>query len=59
MLLRSDVERIVENILSNLSIEVSPGDFTNPNTRKIELLLGDKVITTAYFDIVQTRPYEG
>jgi hypothetical protein len=58
MLTRADVERITENVLSELSIHVRNGDFTSPNTRVIELKLGDKVISTDYFDVVQTREYD-
>ena len=59
MLTRADVERITENVLSELTITVRSGGFTDPNNRTIELKLGDRVITTAYFDVVQTSEYEG
>jgi hypothetical protein len=59
MLTRADVERIIENVLSELTIEVKGGDFTSPNSRKIVLKLGDRVISTDYFDVVQQREYEG
>lgn len=58
MTVRADVERIVENILCDLRIEVTDGGFTNPNSRKITLLLGNRVLDTAYFDVVQKREYE-
>jgi hypothetical protein len=59
MLTREDVERITENVLSQLHIVVRNGDFTMPNYRVVELKLGDRVISTDYFDVVQTREYEG
>jgi hypothetical protein len=59
MLTRTDVERIIENVLNTLSLNITSGGFTDPNSRKIELKLGDRVISTEYFDVVQTREYEG
>jgi hypothetical protein len=59
MLTRADVERITENVLSELSINIRGGDFTSPNTRIVELKLGDRIISTDYFDVVQKREYEG
>lgn len=58
MLSREDVERIVENVLRDVSISVTPGDFTDPNSRKICLEYKDRIISTAYIDIKQTREYE-
>jgi len=60
MLSRTDVERIVENsIRENLTINVSDGDFTSPNSRKIEVRYGTEVIATEYFDVKEQREYEG
>lgn len=59
MLTRADVERIIENVLSELSIEVRRGDFTDPNSRKVELKLGERILSTDYFDVVQQQEYEG
>lgn len=59
MLTRPDVERIIENVLSDLRIEVSDGDFTTPNSRTVTLKLGDRIISQDSFDVVQTREYEG
>jgi len=56
---RDDVVRITENVLSELHLEIRNGGFTDPNSRTVELRLGDRVITTAYFDVVQTDEYEG
>jgi hypothetical protein len=56
---RDDVERITENVLRNLTLELERGDFTNPNYRTIVLKLGDKEITSVSFDVVQQREYEG
>lgn len=59
MLNRTDVERIIENVLSDLSIRVKNGNFTDPNNRTVELSYKDKVISTAYFDVRQASEYEG
>lgn len=71
MLTRADVERIIDNVISErglmtkdefiqgLSLEIRNGGFTDPNSRKVELRLDDKVISTAYFDVVQASEYEG
>jgi hypothetical protein len=56
---RADVERIVEGVLSQLRLNVYSGGFTDPNSRKVELTLGGKVISTAYFDVVQMGEYKG
>jgi glutamate formiminotransferase len=56
---RDDVERIVENILRELTIEVKDGEFTSPNNRTIILKLGDRELSRTWFDVVQTREYEG
>jgi len=56
---RADVERIAENIISSLKITVTRGDFTDPNTRIIELKYKDTVIDTASFNVVQRDEYEG
>lgn len=59
MLTREDIERITENLLTQLSIEVTDGDFTSPNYRTIKLKLGDRIIDQTTFDVVQKREYEG
>lgn len=59
MLNRADVERIIENVISNLSIEVADGDFTDPNKRTITLRHNSKVISEAYLNVVQKQEYEG
>lgn len=56
---RDDVERIVENVLRDLSIHVNNGDFTDPNKRTVLLMYKGKEIDRASFDIVQTDEYEG
>lgn len=58
-LTRADVERIIENVLSNLTIEVKTGNFTMPNQRTVVLRLGDRVLSSDYFDVVQKAEYEG
>lgn len=59
MLTRADVERITENVISQLTIEIKDGDWTNPNSRTIILKLGDRVLSQDYFDVVQKGEYEG
>ena len=51
MLERADVERIIENVLEELSIEISGSDFYDQNARQIQLLYGKKIISTAYFTV--------
>ena len=46
---RADVERIVENVLKNLSVEVLPS--INSNRLVLELKLNGDVISTSYFSI--------
>lgn len=59
MLDRADVERIIENVIRELKIEVTTGDFTMPNSRKVVLIFRNEIIDSDYFDIVQKREYEG
>ena len=59
MLTRADVERITENIIKELKIEVSNGDFTDPNSRKISLVYKNQIFGTDYFNVVQKDEYEG
>lgn len=55
MLTREDVERITENVLRNLTLEMERPCFTDPNSRTIVLKHDGKVITRTSFDIVQQR----
>ena len=57
MLTREDVERITENVLRELRIEVRVGDFTSPNSRTVMLIHGDRLISSDYFDVVQQDEY--
>jgi hypothetical protein len=59
MLTREDIERITENVLRELSLDVTNGGFTDPNSRCVILKLGETEITRAYFDVKQQREYEG
>lgn len=56
---RADVERIIENVLKELSINVKGSNWTDPNNRTIELKYKNEVISTAYFDVVQADEYRG
>jgi len=57
MLVREDVERIVENVLRNLTLEMIARDFTNPNSRCVSLKLNGREIDRVYFDVVQKDEY--
>ena len=50
MLNRSDVERIVETMLRDITIEVKT-DPDDSNYRKVSLLYNNKMFTESYFDI--------
>lgn len=54
-----DLNDLVAFLRENLRLEVDRGHFTDPNNRRINLMLGDTEITSASFDIVQQREYEG
>ena len=56
---KHDVERIVETMLSEFSMVVKPGDFTDPNCRTIILKYKGIEVTRTYFDVVQKDEYEG
>jgi hypothetical protein len=59
VLTREDVERITENVLRNLALEMEREDWTNPNQRTIVLKHNGQVISRTSFDVVQAREYEG
>ena len=50
MLNRTDVERIVENMLKDISIDVKTVS-DNPSYRKIELLYNGKIFSETFFDV--------
>jgi len=56
---RDDVERITQNVLRELSIEIKDGGFTDPNSRTVLLKLGDTVLSETWFNVVQRDEYEG
>lgn len=55
MLTRADVERIVENVLAQLTLEIRPGGGTN--CKDIVLLLGDREITRATIDVTSEATF--
>lgn len=56
MLNRTDVERIIENTLKDLSISVvKVDDYISPNDRKVVLSYKDIVISETYFDVVEQQ----
>jgi len=59
MLIKEDVERITENILRELTLELDRDNFTDPNNRTIILKLNGREIDRVSFDVVQKREYEG
>jgi len=59
MLNRDDVQRIVENVLRDLTLEIKNGDFTDPNSRTIFLKYNGQEIDRVSFNVVQEREYEG
>lgn len=71
MLTRSDVERIVSNVIADkglitkedfiqgLTIEVQNGNFTMPNYRTVVVKFDGVEITSDSFDVVQKREYVG
>jgi hypothetical protein len=59
MLIREDVERIVEGVLKDLTLEMMGSTFTDPNDRTIVLKLNGREIDRVTFNIVQRREYEG
>ena len=56
---KHDVERIVETMLSSLTLEVKDGGFTDPNSRTILLKYKGTELSRTYFDVVQKDEYEG
>ncbi len=59
MLTREDVERITENVLRNLTLEMEEVCFTGPNYRTIVLKYNGNVISRTTFDVVQKKEYYG
>lgn len=55
----SDFEQLKRYLRENLSIKVERGFFTDPNSRIITLRLEGEEISSASFDVVQAREYEG
>ncbi len=57
---RDDVERIVENVLQELSIEIKDGDyFSGANNRTIILNYKDREISRSWFSVKQQDEYDG
>lgn len=54
---KDDIERIIKNVLDELTLEIETGCFTDPNFRKIILKLHDKEITSTYIDITNKPEY--
>lgn len=57
MLGRTDVERIIENVLADLNIRVS--EVADPNVRIIELRHKSAVISTTHFTITSPKEQHG
>lgn len=43
----------------HLKLQLTRGNFTDPNNRTIQLVLKGEVISEVSFDVVQKREYEG
>lgn len=52
--LRSELLALLRD---SLRIKVSTGDFTNPNSRKLLLMLDGEEVASAEFDVVQKEEY--
>jgi len=59
MLNREDVERIIENVLNDLSIEMDPIRWTDPNSRVIKLMYKGKEISNTEFNVKDRPEYDG
>jgi hypothetical protein len=55
---KTDIERIVETMLGELSIEVKDGSFTDPNSRTIILKYKNTEVHRTWFDVVQKSEYK-
>ena len=57
---RADFEQLKQFLKENISIQcTSKGSLTNPNGRTVSLYLEGEEISSAHFDVVQQREYEG
>lgn len=56
---RTDVERIVETMLGDLSIEIKDGDFTDTNSRTVILKYKNSELSRTWFNVVQKPEYDG
>ncbi len=54
-----NIEDVKEMLGKSLTLRVARVDWTNPNSREIELVLDGSVISSVYFDVVQKAEYEG
>ena len=59
MLGKEDVDRIIEEAMKNLSIEVGAVDWINPNVRTIVLKYNNIEISRTSIDIKNRPEYEG
>jgi hypothetical protein len=53
------LEAMKSYLKDRLRIKLENGDFTDPNNRRIVLLLEDREIDAVSFSVRQTREYEG
>jgi hypothetical protein len=51
---RTDVERIVEAMLDNLSIEIKDGSFGDPDSRTVVLMHNSKELARTWFSVKQS-----
>ena len=53
------IRELIKQELKKLRIDVRSGSFTDPNSRRVSLRLGDEEIASTYFDVKQQDEYEG
>lgn len=59
MLLKEDIERIVEGVLKELSIQIDRGDHTNPNSRCVLLKYKERELSRAFFSVEDAQSKKG
>lgn len=52
-------EAVLEVLRAHLQIRVTSGGFTDPNSRTIKVLLGNKEVCSGSFDVSPRPEYEG
>ena len=58
MLNREDVERIVENVLGDLVVEVKHDTFDGPNYRTVQLKYKGRILSESSFSVIDSDEFE-